>query len=144
MPVSAISHHRIMVGTSQQPLRRRMTLDIQGEREFVRVVGLRYRGGQWLAADDCAAADPLPLEVEPLPARLVFPCPPEGLTVTCPKCTSEVAGRAFLPEHFPTIEMDSFSVEVELLFRAPGFYRRRQRVSLHPGPNQVRVQLQPH
>ncbi len=144
MPVSVIRHHRLWVGTRARPLEPRMTIELPEQRTLVRVAGLRYRGERWLKADDCAQEGSLTLPVEPLPARVVFPCPPPGLTVTCTRCPGFAEDQVFLPEHFPTIEMDSFSQEIELLLRAPGFRRRTQPVSLHPGPNTLRVELDPH
>jgi hypothetical protein len=38
--------------------------------------------------------------------------------------------------------MGSWSREVTLLLRAPGYHRQEQRVVLHPGPNSVHVELE--
>lgn len=142
MPVSIMRHHRLVVGADdERPLEPRMTLEVGDEALRVRVLGLRYHGDRWVSRQECEAAPRVVLPVQPLPARVVFPCPPRGLTVACPGCPGEASTRVYLAEELPPIDMDSWSREVTLLLRAPGFHRQELRVELHPGPNSVHVEL---
>jgi hypothetical protein len=142
MPVSLMRHHRVVVGADdERPLAQRLTLEVGDEALRVRVLGLRYHGDRWVSRQECAATSRVVLTVQPLPARVVFPCPPRGLTVACPSCPGEAGERIYLAEELPPVEMESWSREVTLVLRAPGYNRRELRVELHPGPNSVHVEL---
>lgn len=144
MPVSVMPHHRLGVGTEQErPLASRMPIQLGEGSARLRVIGPRYRGERVVSAQECGPGAVVQLEVEPLPARIDFPCAPDGLTIACTNCADEVGARVYLPEDFPPLLMSSFSREVELLLRAPGFRRETRTVQLHPGPNRVHVQLRP-
>ncbi|MCX4242926.1 hypothetical protein [Paraliomyxa miuraensis] len=145
MPVSVMSHHRLVVGDGdKRPLVSQLEVEVGGEALRLRVLGLRYRGERWISRQECEATGaPLALTVEPLPAHVMFPCPPRGLTVECPLCPGEAGARVYLAEELPPIEMESWSREVDMLLRAPGFHRELQHVVLHPGPNTVHAELEP-
>lgn len=144
MPVSIMRHHRLVVGADdERALAPRVPLELGDEALRLRVLGLRYHGDRWVSREDCAASRVV-MQVQPLPARVVFPCPPRGLTVACPGCPGEAGQRVYLAEELPPIEMASWSREVVLLLRAPGYHREERTVELHPGPNSVHVELQAH
>lgn len=143
MPVSVMRHHRLVVGASdERPLAARVALELGDVALRVRVLGLRYHGDRWVSRQECEVSRRVVMQVEPLPARVVFPCPPKGLTVACPGCAGEAGARVYLAEELPPIEMESWSREVELLLRAPGYHRQERSVVLHPGPNRVHVELE--
>lgn len=144
MPVSVMRHHRLVVGAAdERPLAEHVVLELGDETLRVRVLGLRYHGDRWVSRQECAVEHRVVLTVQPLPARVVFPCPPRGLTVTCSGCGGEAGARVYFAEELPPIAMDAWTREVELLLRAPGYRRQEQRVVLHPGPNSVHVDLDP-
>lgn len=144
MPVPVMSHHRLVVGSDgARPLAPRFELQVGEEALRLRVLGLRYRGERWVSRQECEAAGrAVQMTVEPLPAHVVFPCPPVGLTVECPRCPGEAGARVFLAEELPPVEMDAWTREIEVLLRAPGYHREVRRLVLHPGPNTVHVTLQ--
>ena len=142
MPVSIMRHHRLVVGADEErPLVPRVTLEVGDEALRLRVLGLRYHGDRWVSRQECEAAARVVLPVQPLPARVVFPCPPKGLTVQCPGCPGEAGQRVYLAEELPPVEMASWSREVTLVLRAPGYHREALEIELHPGPNSVHVEL---
>lgn len=142
MPVSIMRHHRVVVGADdERPLTSRVALVLGDEPLRVRVLGLRYHGDRLVSRQECEGSRVV-LQVQPLPARVVFPCPPRGLTVACPGCPGEAGQRVYLPEELPPIEMSAWSRSVTFLLRAPGFNRRELEVELHPGPNTVHVELE--
>jgi len=141
IPISVMRHHRLAIGTDdERPLAQRMDLRLEGRATQLRVTGPRYGGARRLEAGECSGGALVSLEAAPLPARLVFPCAPSGLTIVCTTC--EESERVYLADELPPIPMTSFSREVELLVRAPGFRRANRKVSLHPGPNTVRLELE--
>jgi hypothetical protein len=143
MPVSIMRHHRLVVGADdERPLVSHLTLEVGDEALRLRVLGLRYHGDRWVSRQDCEATPRVVLPVQPLPARVVFPCPPKGLTVACPGCPGEAGQRVYLAEELPPVDMESWSREVTLVLRAPGYHREALRVELHPGPNSVHVELE--
>jgi hypothetical protein len=144
MPVSVMRHHRVVVGADdERPLASVVLLELGDEGLQVRVLGPRYRGDRWVSRRECEAQGRMVMQVEPLPAKVVFACPPAGLTVACPGCPGEAGTRVYLAEDLPAIAMDAWSREVELLLRAPGYHRQERRLVLHPGPNSVHVELEP-
>jgi hypothetical protein len=142
MPVAIMRHHRVVVGADdERPLTPRVALVLGEEPLQVRVLGLRYQGERFVSRQECERSRVV-MQVEPLPARVVFPCPPAGLTVTCAACPGEAGQRVYLAEELPPIEMAGWSRTVTFLLRAPGFNRRELEVELHPGPNSVHVELE--
>ncbi len=123
-----------------RPLTQRMDLKLEGRATQLRVVGPRYGGVRQIERGECIGGARVSLEAAPLPARMVFPCAPSGLTVVCTTCKEPE--RVYLAEDLPPIPMTSFSREVELLVRAPGFRRANRTVQLHPGSNTVRLDLE--
>lgn len=144
MPVSVMSHHRLVLGDEdERPLVTQVELEVGDEDLRLRVLGLRYHGERWVSRQECELAhEPLPLTVQPLPAGVVFPCPPKGLTATCPLCPGEAGARVYLAEELPPVEMESWSREIDVLLRAPGYHRQLVHVVLHPGPNTVHAELE--
>jgi len=143
MPVSIMRHHRLVVGADdERPVDSHVTLEVGNEALRLRVLGLRYHGDRWVSRQECEATPRVQLPVVPLPARVVFPCPPKGLTVACPSCPGEAGQRVYLAEELPPVDMESWSREVTLVLRAPGYHREELRVELHPGPNSVHVELE--
>lgn len=143
MPVSVVPHHRLRVGAGEaRPLSARTPLRLAEGTTRLQVLGPRYRGERQVSAQECREGAVIRFEVEPLPARVTFPCAPQELTIACTGCGAP-GDRVYLPEDFPPVPMTSFTREVELLLRAPGFRRQTRRVRLHPGPNPLHVQLVP-
>ncbi|MCA9712685.1 MAG: hypothetical protein KDK70_43050 [Myxococcales bacterium] len=143
MPVSVMTHHRLAVADHEHPLASRVPLRVGPGGARVRVLGPRYHAERSISAQECTPGAVIRLEVEPLPARIDFPCAPRGMTVECVDCSPPLRERIYRPEDFPPLPMSSFSRAVELLLRAPGFHRQRRRVRLHPGPNRLHVELEP-
>jgi len=144
MPISVMRHHRLAVGADdERALEARVDLHLEGRAAQLQVIGPRYEGQRRLAAGECRDGAVVPLQATPRPARITFPCAPRGLTVACVRCPPSVGTRVHLAHDLPPMPMTGFTEEVELLLRAPGFQRQTRRVSLHPGPNTVRVQLEP-
>lgn len=144
MPVSMMPHHRLGVGpTQERTLASRMPLSLDEGSTQLRVLGPRYRGERTVSAQECSQGEVVQLEARPLPARIVFPCAPSRLTIACSQCGGAAGERVYLAEDFPPVEMSSFSREVELLFRSPGYRRETRTVRLHPGPNRLHVELVP-
>lgn len=147
MPVSVMPHHQLGIGGREvRALRSRISLNSlpMGEGSTrLRVLGPRYAGQRMVSAEECREGAVVRLQARPLPARLAFPCAPRGLTLVCPDCPGAAGQGVHLAEDFPAVLMSSFSLEVDVLFRAPGFRRQTRRIQLHPGPNRVHVQLEP-
>lgn len=144
IPVSVMPHHRLRIGAQEErTLASRISLRMGPGSTRLRVLGPRYAGERVVSAEECREGAVVRLRARPLPARVAFPCAPKGLTVACPDCPGASGQGVRLAKDFPPVVMSSFSREIELLFRAPGFRRQTRRVQLHPGPNKVHVQLEP-
>lgn len=144
MPVAAMGHHRLDIGDEDDlELRPVVHLRTPTTPTRLRVVGPRYRGQRIVEPEQCRPDTTLRLEAEPLPATLAFPCAPEGLTVTCQGCPGLDEDQPHLGTDVPAVPMSSSYLDVELLLRAPNHRRRTIEVRLHPGPNVLRVKLEP-
>lgn len=144
IPVSVMHHHRLGVGEEEdRALARRMTLTLGERVTRLQVLGPRYRGERLVSAEDCGEGAIVRLSAEPLPARISFLCAPSRLTISCSECPGAAAERVYQAEDFPLVPMASFSLEIELLLRSPGYRPETVDVRLHPGANSVRVELEP-
>jgi hypothetical protein len=73
-------------------------------------------------------------------ARLSFHGP-ESLTVQCVSgCPTT---QVYLPRRFPALRVSDDGREVKLLFRASGYHSDERVMRVHPGFQQVEVQLKP-
>ena len=144
MPVSVMHHHYLVVGKDEEhPVTTTIALRLSEGSTQLRVRGPRYHGQRGLDAAQCSGGARVEIQVDPLPARVAFPCAPVGMTVECSGCPDEVEPRVYLAEEFPPVPMSSFSREIEVLLRAPGFRHESRTIQLYPGPNSVQVQLEP-
>jgi hypothetical protein len=141
LPRSSRASHVLQVG-AQEPtaiLSETMPLRVERDLALVRVLGPRFRGAIVVPRKDCAG-NTLVLAVEPLPARLIFVCPPEMLTVRCRDCPD--AARFYLPQDFPPLAVHGLERIVNLELRAPGYAMKVIRLRLSPGLNHVRVSME--
>lgn len=144
MPVSVMRHHKVNVGVG--PGRRAaqtfsFTL-AEHERVRVEVTGPRYMGRRWVSRAECDAEPELSLSVQPLPAELTVTCPPKGTTMVCQDCPAPIGGKVYFPDQFPAIDVEDFETKFWVLFRAPGYQRKLEQITVHPGPNARRLVME--
>jgi hypothetical protein len=93
---------------------------------------------------DCEAG-PITIEVAPKPARVDFPDAPADAAITCLKCPRGIGKGPYTAGSFPTLPIASneSSVTVRFKFQCEGYRDREVQEVLYPGPNDVRMHLQP-
>jgi hypothetical protein len=108
----------------------------------VRLVGPRYEG-QWTLSPDACAAGIVPLQATPLPALIIFHCPPEEAVVLCRGCAPSVDGRYYGADEFPPFPMTGFRREVELVLKSAHYVDRTIRAVVNPGRNEIDARMAP-
>jgi hypothetical protein len=84
--------------------------------------------------------------VQPRPAKLVFKgMSPDKVAVTCISGCPDTATGQRMASSFPALKFEpgTDKRDVKLKLTAVGFDPQEVEMSLHPGPNDVKVELQP-
>ena len=146
MPVSVIGAggHNLKIGSKTEVLKEAIVgLTFAGESAQVQLTGKVYTGLLTVNRRQCMPGATVELTAKPKPARLEFVNPPENTTVRCkttPPCTD---GNFHLlsAENFPNIPVTEIDTPIELEIKAEGYQGKTERMRIHPGVNQVNVNL---
>lgn len=141
MPAAQLRYHELRIGEQLEPAAARVSFELAAERT-VRLIGPRYRG-DWTVSPDACAAGPVVLRATPLPALVIFHCPPEDAVVMCRGCSPDVDGRYHGAEEFPAFPMTEFQREVQFVLKAAHYEGREVRVVVNPGRNEIDARLRP-
>jgi hypothetical protein len=141
MPVGQLRYHELQIGDRVEVASAKMSFELAAT-ESVRLTGPRY-GGQWFVSPDACAAGPVQLRATPLPALVIFHCPPEEAVVMCRGCSPAVDGQYHGADEFPAFPMTDFRREVQFVLKAARYRERTIHVVVNPGRNEFDGRLSP-
>src|SRR5690606_1754430 len=141
MPVAQLRYHELRIGKRVEPAAPQLSFDVE-EEQTVELVGPRY-AGRWIVSPDACAAGIVPLQARPLPALVIFHCPPEEAVVLCRGCSPSVDGRYHAADEFPSFPMTDFRREVEFVLKSARYRDRTIRAVLNPGRNEIDGKMTP-
>lgn len=120
-----------------------VSVALPGESATARIDDERFTGSQKLTRSACAAG-PVLLSVVPRPARVVFTAVPDDVAVICRRgCSERALDKPLALESFPPIDMTAAELDIAVEFKHPDYRPRMVTTTVVPGPNIVKVDLQP-
>ena len=141
MPAAQLRYHELRIGTHVEPAAAQVSFEIDGE-AALELVGPRYEG-RWTISPDACAAGIVSLQAKPLPALVIFHCPPEEAVVMCRGCAPSVDGRYHGADEFPAFPMSGFQREVEFVLKSARYRERTIRAVVNPGRNEIDGRMAP-
>jgi serine/threonine-protein kinase len=146
LPVSVRGEYELNVDGKRIPLPVKGPLDIQIDRRTtVRLGGGdKFEGSRTIDPDDCKVGNRLVIPAGPKPAKLNFQAgvPNSALSVRCVSgCTEKIT----LATEFPSLPFERGETQrhIELEFKSTGYRAYTDEYTITPGPNIIRVKLEP-
>ena len=136
------SHHKVTWEDTWHELEPRIELPSPESKSTLRLEGPRYSAVRVIQARDCDSRTVLTVKAKPLPATIELQCAPRDTVLRCEDCDGPASTRWYLPDQFPPIAMEAASRKVVLRVKAVGYRDLRQEVSLFPGANVLRLDLE--
>jgi len=135
MPAPQLRYHEFQIGSEHHPASGELEVVAGAE---VELVGPRY-GGRIEVPGTCA--QPVVLHAKPKPATVEFHDAPPRAVVSCIDCPGIDPHANFVVSNLPPMVMRAWATEVTFWVRAEGYEARREAFLLHPGRNDVSLEM---
>lgn len=145
VPVVGAGGHNLRIGseTGRALKESVVPLTFTGESTQVQLTGSMYTGLLTIGRRQCVPGAVIELTANAKPARLRFIDDPPNTTVRCksgPPCPDALF-HLLSAEDFPAIPVDEIDTPIELEIKAEGYQGKTERLRIHPGVNQVNINL---
>ncbi len=147
LPVSTAKNGiQVRIGsTSETTTSLTMPISFDGAEAQVRIVDKDWQAAVTVRREACLRG-PIPVQVSPKPARLVFVDLPPKTVVACTKgCPDGKYSEWLMADNYPSIPFDGEGTEreIRLTFKANGYEQLERSFTLLPGRNEIRAPMLP-
>jgi eukaryotic-like serine/threonine-protein kinase len=134
---------KIRVGRKDYPGAERVSVELVGDKAELLASHKRWEGRRTLVAPDCQVGT-VPVRLEPKPATVRF-VGNEHITVQCLQGCPSPLREALYFDAFAQVEipLDGLDHNIRVVFKRVGFESRNQSFRIHPGPNEIPIDLDP-